>query len=54
MDDILTFEAYNELEQFTNLEFENIFDSVNNLNEQCCDKLAKRRGKIAKKRLNLT
>ncbi len=48
MDDILTFEADNELDWFTNLEFENIFASVNNLNGQCSDKLAKRRGKTAK------
>ena len=48
MDDILTFEADNELDWFTNLEFENIFASVNNLDEQYSNKLAKRRGKDSK------
>ena len=31
MDDILTFEVDNEFDWFTNLKFENIFASVNNL-----------------------
>ena len=48
MDYILTFEADNELDWFTNLEFEKIFASVNNLNQQCSDKLAKGRGKDSK------
>jgi hypothetical protein len=48
MDDILTFEVDNEFDWFTNLKFENIFASINNLNEQCPDKLAKRRGKDSK------
>ncbi len=49
MDYILTFEADNELDWFTNLEFENInFASVNNLNQQWSDKLAKGRGKDSK------
>ena len=47
MDDISTFGADNELDWFTNFEFENIqFASVNNLDEQCSDKLViKRRGR---------
>ena len=36
----MTFEADNELDWFTKLEFENIFPSVNNLYEQCSDKRA--------------